>query len=186
MIGQTIPHFVESGRINLKTGQARMPDLEYATALDYLVFTCVDIAFLCENHLLLARRKRYPRKDWWIIGGRMMAGESPLDTAQRKAWEEAKLPNLERDRFQYVGVYSTCFANREQPPQQNGSHSVNLTYQVRLTPQEQRQVLLTDLEYEPDYQWFNLSTVQELADPSNPLDQALLQVIHDLKRNQLL
>lgn len=174
-------HFAETGRINPKTPSDRMPEAEYATALDYLVFTCVDLIFYCQDHILLARRNRYPRKSWWIVGGRMVAGESPLATAQRKAAEEAGLEELVSDRFQFIGVYSTSFAFREQAPTHHGSHSVNLTYLVELTDLEKQHLTLISSEYEAGYQWVELDHVIDLINPDDSLDQALLAIVHDVK-----
>lgn len=176
-----IPHFAETGRRNPVAFLERMPEATYAVALDHLVFTCVDIAFLHQNHLLLARRKRYPRRTWWIIGGRMIAGETPIDAAQRKAAEEAGLANLGSDRFQLIGVYSTSFAFREQEPICNGSHSVNLTYQIVLTELEKQALKLTNQEYESDYQWLPLEQVAELVDQDSSLDQSLLKIVQDIQ-----
>lgn len=183
-----VPHFVETGRTNPKSATDLMPEADYAVALDYLVFTCVDLAFCHQNQILLARRNRYPRKTWWIIGGRMVAGESPIATAQRKALEEAGLANLTDDRFQFIGVYSTSFAFREQEPMHHGSHSVNLTYQVELTEPETQSLQLIQTEYEADYRWVDLEQVMHLVDLEDSLDQALLAIVHDIEagkhRNQ--
>ncbi|MDX2240764.1 MAG: NUDIX hydrolase [Leptolyngbyaceae cyanobacterium bins.302] len=179
-----VPHFVEAGRTNPKTATDRMPEAEYAVALDYLVFTCVDLVFLFQSQMLLARRNRYPRRAWWVIGGRMVAGESPIESAQRKASEEAGLGNLEGDRFQLIGVYSTSFAFREQEPIHHGSHSVNLTYQVELTETEKQDLKLISTEYEASYQWINLDQVTQLIDPEDSLDQALLAIVHDVKASK--
>ncbi|MGI0486067.1 NUDIX domain-containing protein [Pantanalinema rosaneae CENA516] len=176
-----VPHFEERGRLNPKTSHDRMPESLYSSALDYLVITCVDLAFVREGQLLLAQRCQYPRASWWLIGGRMVAGESPIATAQRKAAEEAQLGNLTVDRFQFIGTYSTCFAMRQQEPQQHGSHTVNLTYRVTLTQLEQTQIQLSQTEYNSTYRWLALSEVEQILDLGNPLDRALQAVVHDLR-----
>lgn len=174
-------HFTESGRVNPKTATDLMPLTEYALALDHLVLTCVDLVFLWQKQILLARRNRYPRKTWWVVGGRMVAGESPIATAQRKAIAEAGLAHLDSDRFCFIGVYSTSFAFREQAPIHNGSHTVNLTYLVALTEAEKQQVQLSNTEYEAGYQWVDLDQVNRLINPNDSLDQALLAIVHDVK-----
>ncbi len=174
-----VPHFEEAGRRNPVTPADRMPAREYGIALNYLVFACVDIALTYQNQVLLAKRSRYPRKSgWWILGGRMVAGESPLSAATRKVAEEAGLVSLEPKRFVYLGAYSTCFAKRDQEPAENGSHSVNLTYQLELTSEEQAQILLND-EYD-DWQWVAFGRVGQLLDPTIALDQALLNIVREL------
>jgi ADP-ribose pyrophosphatase YjhB (NUDIX family) len=156
-----------------------MPQQEYAIALDYLVFTCVDLALTCQGEILLAQRNHYPRKSWWLLGGRMVAGESPLDTATRKLAEEAHLFPVAPERFRYVGVYSTCFAQRQQEPVQHGSHSVNLTFQVELTPDEAGRLSLNE-EYAPGWKWVNIEDVGLLL-TDTVMDQALRQVIADIR-----
>jgi len=177
----SVPHFAEAGRVNPKTASDQMPETAYAVALDHLVLTCVDLVFLHQNQILLARRNRYPRKTWWVVGGRMVAGESPIATAQRKAFEEAGLPGLASDRFQLVGVYSTSFARREQEPTHHGSHTVNITYLVELTAAEKAEVKLTQSEYDAGDQWVELEQVINLIDPNDSLDQALVAIVHDVK-----
>ena len=176
-----VPHFEEAGRVNPVTPDALMPEAAYGTALDFLVFACVDLVFTHHNQLLLAKRNTQPRSSWWLVGGRMAAGEAPTATATRKAWQEAQLADVAADRFQYIGVYSTCFAVRHQAPQQHGSHSLNLTYRIELTAKEKEQLKLRSDEYDT-WQWVSLSEVVSWLNPNHALDQALLRVIHDLQR----
>lgn len=156
-----------------------MPLEAYAIALDYIVFTCVDIAFTYQKQILLAKRNRYPRKSWWIVGGRMMAGESPLEAVCRKAWEEAGLKELSPERFRFIGAYSTCFALRDQEPVQHGSHTVNLTYQIELTEVEKTQLVLTQAEYDAEWHWVAWDSVEGLL-KDNALDQCLLNIVQNL------
>lgn len=176
-----IPHFEEAGRINPKTAYDRVPEQAYSLALDHLVLTCVDLAFIHHHQILLTHRNQYPRKSWWLVGGRMIAGEDPLITAQRKAFEEAGL-SLARDRFHYVGVYSTCFALREQEPRHHGSHTVNLTYQVILTAAEKASLQLSTQEYDTGQRWVDLDQVDNYLTRGDRMDQALLRIIHDMQQ----
>lgn len=176
-----VPHFEEEGRINPVKPGDKMPATAYATALDYIVFTCVDLAFTCNRQLLLAKRNRYPRKSWWIVGGRIMAGESPLDAARRKATEEAQLTDLSPERFRYIGAYSTCFARRDQEPINNGSHSINLTYQVDLSDMEKEQLVLSPAEYDSEWQWVGFNQVKHLLETGKALDRCLLQIVQNLE-----
>ncbi len=109
----------------------------------------------------------------------MIAGESPIAAAQRKASEEAGLGYLDPERFHYIGTFSTCFAFRNQQPIHNGSHSVNLTYQIALTKAEKDQVRLNQ-EYDSDWKWVEVEDVSHLLDLNNALDRALLGVIRSL------
>lgn len=174
-----IPHFQESTRIHPAIPGDRLPSALYSSALDYLVIACVDIVFTHKTQVLLAKRDRPPRASWWIIGGRMTAGEAPLEAAQRKVHEEAHLSNIDPSRFHLVGVYSTCFATRHQPPQQHGLHSLNITYQLELTAAEQAQIVLSPEEYSTS-RWVDRQQVSTLLEAHDILDNALLKVIHDL------
>ncbi len=176
-----VPHFEEVGRVNPKTADERLPEQAYSLALDHLVLTCVDLALIHNHQILLAHRNQFPRRSWWLVGGRMIAGEDPLITAQRKASEEAGL-SLARDRFHYIGVYSTCFALREQEPRHHGSHTVNLTYQVMLTADEKVSLKLSPQEHGTLYQWIDLDQVEEWLEAGDRIDQALLQAVYDIQQ----
>ncbi|MBI4781809.1 MAG: NUDIX hydrolase [Oscillatoriophycideae cyanobacterium NC_groundwater_1537_Pr4_S-0.65um_50_18] len=176
-------HFQEKGRINPVAAGDRMMADAYGMALDHLVITCVDLVLTYQNRVLLTQRQRPPRASWWLIGGRMMAGEAPTEAALRKASEEANLQDLTADRLRYVGAYSTCFATRHQPPQHHGLHSLNLTYQLELTEAEQGAIVLIPEEYS-DWRWVEVTQVAAILaeDVSSDaaIDQALLRVIQDL------
>lgn len=175
-----VPHFREAGRMNPVSPDDRMPEAVYSTALDFLVFACVDIVFTHQQQMLLAKRNTEPRSSWWIVGGRMVAGEEPKATAMRKAHQEAQLANLDADRFRCIGVYSTCFAVRRQSPKHNGSHSLNVTYQIELTSAEKEQLRLRSDEYDT-WQWMKRSEVEGLLNPHDELDRALLTIVHALR-----
>ena len=176
-----VPHFQEAGRINPASPDDRLSEDVYSTALDFLVFACVDLVFTYQNQILLAKRNTKPRSSWWVVGGRMTAGEAPKATARRKAQQEAQLAVLDTSRFRYIGVYSTCFAVRSQAPQQHGSHSLNITYQVELTASEKEQLRLRSDEYDT-WKWVNVDEVKALLDTNEAMDQALLEIVEALKR----
>lgn len=176
----SIPHFQEPGGIDPVQPGDQMPEALYSAVLDYLVIACVDIIFTHANQLLLAKRNRYPNPAWWIVGGRMTAGEVPENAASRKAAEEANLGHLAASRFQYVGVYSTRLAFRHQTPQNHGLHSLNLTYQIELTQSEKAQLFLSSSEYET-WKWVDVSEVEHFLETDRPMDQALLRVIQDVE-----
>jgi len=175
-----VPHFQEAGRMNPVSPDDRMPEAVYSTALDFLVFACVDLVFTYQQQLLLAKRNTEPRSSWWIVGGRMVAGEEPKATAMRKAHQEAQLANLDTDRFHCIGVYSTCFAVRRQAPKHHGSHSLNVTYQIELTLEEKEQIKLRSDEYDT-WQWLSVERAKSLLTPDEAMDQALLKLIDALR-----
>ncbi len=177
----SIPHFTER---NQPRTAVYLPDREYGLALDALVITCVDVLLVQGDTCLLGKRRTLPRPDWWLIGGRMIAGESPLAAAQRKVQAEAGL-GLAADRFQFLGVYSTEFATRSQPPQNHGLHSVNLTYFVTVSAIERQAIHLTPSEY-ADAQWYPWPQPAPWQQPGDAaqatvMDQCLQQILRDLR-----
>lgn len=174
------PHYQDPDRHNPTQPSDRLPAEVYSQALDYLVIACVDVALLHQNQVLLAHRNRPPRPSWWILGGRMAAGEAPLAAACRKMMEECGL-SITPDRLQWVGVYSTCFAQRQQSPQHHGLHSINLTYCIELDATEKARIQLVSTEYDQG-QWVGLAQVNDLLKLNDPMDQALRHVLGDLQR----
>jgi ADP-ribose pyrophosphatase YjhB (NUDIX family) len=168
-------HFQEPERKNPVTPGDRIPESTYGLALDHLVIACVDLVFTTGTAVLLGKRHRYPRPDWWVIGGRMAAGESPQQAAIRKASQEAGL-HLEPDRLKWIGVYSTCFATRHQPPQSHGVHTLNLAYRVELTTPEQQHVVLSADEY-VTWQWVELDQIANFLEGDRVMDKALIQMV---------
>ncbi len=171
---RNIPHFQEENRINQL---GLMPAETYGICLDYVVITCVDIVFLYHDRLLVGKRNTYPRKGWWIIGGRMHAGESPLNAVSRKANQEANI-RADPSRFIFINAYSTCFSTRQQEPRQHGLHSVNLTYTLKLTNDEADSLRLTSSEYD-EWTWIDLDALRQRLELDNELDQALLAIAQD-------
>ena len=175
-----VPHFEESGRINRDVTDSSnfwMPIDTYSMVLDTVVLTCVDIVFVHHTMILLGQRNRYPMKGWWIIGGRMFAGESPDGAVQRKAKEEAGL-EIERSRIQFFGLYSTCFATRHQPPVDHGLHSVNLAHLIEITDDEKDQIRLTSAEYDA-WTWISQDEVTAFLNLDRIFDRALNQMLND-------
>lgn len=148
--------------------------IAYGQALSALVITCVDLLFCEGDRRLLGFRRRPPRVGWWLVGGRMFPGESPHSTAIRKAREEAGLEILP-NQLQWIGAYSTEFAERSQPPAEEGLHSVNLTFAVRLTAAQAAQVQLSEDEYS-EWAWVRSGELPQWVTGNGPMDEALLAI----------
>lgn len=178
-----IPHFIEEGARSAPSS-TRLPADLYAQALDALVIACVDILVTHRDHIFLAKRKTYPHLSWWFIGGRMQAGESPVRAAQRKVLEDISLAGIAAERFRYVGTFSTQFARRQQPPQENGLHTLNLTYHLTVSPEEIRQIQLCDQEY-AESQWVANEVIGNYLLDNLVMHQVVLQAIQALNHREL-
>ncbi|ASC72283.1 hypothetical protein XM38_032390 [Halomicronema hongdechloris C2206] len=189
--GVGVPHFVEDSSQS-NSDSPYLPDQDYYRALQALVITCVDVLLVHADRVLLGRRHQPPRLGWWVLGGRMHVGESPLVAVQRKLNQEAGLW-LARERFHYLGAYSSHFsgvaqkpAQEQAPPWQHpGLHSVNLTYFATLCDAERQAITLTPQEY-AGANWFSLSSVEadlraQIPTPLSTMDLYLNHILKDLR-----
>lgn len=115
----------------------RLPEEIYAHVLDSIVVACVDILVFRKNGcVLLVRRRVEPQPDWWIPGGRMMPGESFQEAAGRIIERELGL-KINSERFIHANrVYNLIFGQRQQKPQDNGTHTISVTCIVVLDDDE--------------------------------------------------
>jgi colanic acid biosynthesis protein WcaH len=71
-----------------------LPAEQYARFMEMMPILCVDIMIQNpEGEYLLIRRSNEPLKgQWWVIGGRVLKGETLKEAAIRKVKEEVGLP----------------------------------------------------------------------------------------------
>ena len=81
-----------------------IPAEHYKKILEVLPVLCVDIIIRNQNEeCLLIKRVNEPMKgQWWVIGGRVLKGESLEQAAKRKVREEV---GLEVEKVEPVGYY---------------------------------------------------------------------------------
>ncbi len=105
----------------------------------------------------------------------MSRGDSFEMSASKKVRGELGL-NISPERFAYVSTYSTAFKERQLPPQENGTHTVNALMLLTVTPEERHSIdkkLTLDGEHERA-DWFNLDAV------SNPADDRFPAALHQM------
>lgn len=177
-----IAHFSERRAAGQAEAQPRpyLDDRTYGQALSAIVIACVDLLFCQGDRRLLGLRRRQPRPGWWVVGGRMFPGESPQQTARRKAQEEAGI-TIDPAQLFPIGTYSTVFAERSQPPTTDGLHSVNVTFGVTVTAAQADQIRLSQDEY-ADYRWVRSDQFAAIIQPDEPMDRALKQIWQDCDR----
>jgi ADP-ribose pyrophosphatase YjhB (NUDIX family) len=139
----------------------KFSDEVYARILDSIAVACGDSILVCGDELLLAKRNIEPRADHWaIIGGRMIAGERPEETARRRLFQETGLQIDDLSRFEFSEVYSAYYPIRAQAPANNGSHTINFTFIVKISPAEKAKINLTKSEYQ-DFRWISVDKVMD-------------------------
>ena len=81
-----------------------IPIEEYKKIVAVLPILCVDVIIKNgKGEYLLIKRANEPLKDqWWVIGGRVLMGESLEQAAERKVKEEV---GLEIDDVKSIGYY---------------------------------------------------------------------------------
>lgn len=145
----------------------------YKEALESLVIVVTDVLFVdrAKKTIYLAKRKVKPMQDFWLIGGRVLAGEDAIYSIRRCVKRETGL-ELPADRFQFLTLNRYLWKDRAQEPQEKGADTLGYTFAVDLSPEE-RSVAAQNLdsdEYDTNYglQEFD---VAGLAD--HPMRQAI-------------
>lgn len=85
-----------------------IPIEDYKKIAAVLPILCVDVIIKnAKGECLLIKRANEPLKDqWWVIGGRVLMGESLEQAARRKVKEEV---GLEIDDVKSIGYYEDAF-----------------------------------------------------------------------------
>lgn len=85
-----------------------IPIEDYRKIVEVLPILCVDVIIKNRNgEYLLVKRANEPLKDqWWVIGGRVLKGESLEQAAKRKVYEEV---GLEINNVKFIGYYEDAF-----------------------------------------------------------------------------
>ncbi len=107
---------------------------EYKKILEHVPIACVDLVIAHKNKVLLVLRNKSPAKgNWWLVGGRVLKGESLEDAAARKALEEVGLKvSIERK----IGFYDTIFEDGPFPDLKTGVHTINVCFLARCVDEE--------------------------------------------------
>lgn len=136
----------------------------YSQILDSLAVGCADSILICEDKILLVKRNIDPRAGHWaIVGGRMLAGESPVDTAIRKLYLETGLEIKNPERYIFLETYSMYYSLRQQEPKNNGSHTLNFTYVLSISEEEKKRLSLVKSEYSTFY-WVDKKDVMSFLE----------------------
>ena len=103
-----------------------LPADEYKKIIEVLPILCVDVVVRSKNgQCLLIKRANEPLKGvWWVIGGRVLKGETLEQAAIRKVREEA---SLEVGDVYPVGYYEDV-AEKNPFGHGSGQHSVSIVF----------------------------------------------------------
>lgn len=118
----------------------QISDKMYSVILDTFVIVCADVVPInrARKTIFLARRAAKPMQGWWVIGGRMWAGEKEHNAMHRKFLQETSV-DIEPMRFEFVRMNRYHWKDRQQEPQDKGSDTLAYTFAIELTEDELRQ-----------------------------------------------
>jgi colanic acid biosynthesis protein WcaH len=103
-----------------------IPVDKYVKIIELVPILCVDVIVRnLKNEYLLVKRANEPLKGhWWVIGGRVLKGETMEQAAIRKVKEEV---SLDIKDLELLGYYEETF--RENPFGTNGGiHTVSIVF----------------------------------------------------------
>ena len=142
------------------TQNTHLDDSDYGRALDSIVIACVDVAIISGDKILLGKRKYHPQKDWWLVGGRIYAGEKPHITAQRHIFDTLgiHIDNIE-ERLEYLLSFYGIWSQRRHKPKKNGTHTHSSVYMLEVTNEEKNNIHINS-EFS-DIKWLPFSIVNQ-------------------------
>ncbi len=131
-----------------------LEDEVYARAIESLIIACADTVVIDprQRTFFLVKRTIKPMAGLWVIGGRRIAGETPLESAERCFKRETGL-DLGLRRFRFAAIQELLWKDREQSPQGAGSHNLSYTFTAALSAEERASAAasLDGKEYEKGF-----------------------------------
>ena len=110
----------------------------------------------------LGKRKVQPQADWWMLGGRMKAGDTIQEAAGRNAKRETGL-SVDPSRWTFVCAQTMLWQFRKQSPEGNGTADIGVIMTATLSDEEVLAMNICSAEYSA-FGWFEPSAL--LADPA--------------------
>lgn len=114
-----------------------MSDDAYVQAVSSMVIVCADILFYSASKgvVYLAKRKSKPLSNWWMIGGRIKAGDTGEQGAVNNIKRETGL-EVDPSRLKFLAMNRYFFNNRQQEPQDIACDSLSYTYALDISDEE--------------------------------------------------
>lgn len=138
---------------------------DYSKGLDNFVVACVDCMIINpEEEMLLGKRAIEPQPDWWIIGGKMLPGETFAESAVRNVKRELGL-KIDGSRFVFLqSIYSLVWSRRQQVPKNNGCHMVSIPAILKINNSEVMRIK-ANFEYN-NLQWIKPEDIDARFHPA--------------------
>ena len=143
-----------------------IPKHLYQEIISVLPIICVDVVIRNRSgKVLLARRKNEPIKDhWWVIGGRILSGESAHQACIRKTFEET---GLKINQLKFLGFYEDVYdKNAFNVPKPY--HTFSLAFETQLSGDRVEEIIRLDSQHS-DWGWFDELPERFIISPQNKL-----------------
>ena len=124
----------------------------YREIISVLPIICVDVVIRNKSgKVLLARRKNEPIKGhWWVVGGRILSGESAHQAGIRKTLEET---GLKINELRFLGFYEDVYdKNAFDIPKPY--HTLSLAFETQLSSEQSEETIRLDSQHS-DWGWFD-------------------------------
>ncbi|MBI3026874.1 NUDIX domain-containing protein [Candidatus Woesearchaeota archaeon] len=113
--------------------RTKIPPSLYRKIVESMPVPCVDVVLKSGNRVFLFKRAYEPAKNkWWLIGGRILKGETFKEAVKRKVKEEV---GIEAKLLKMIGVYEEFFVrsrfdgNEEgKKNKNNGTHTLSVCF----------------------------------------------------------
>ena len=149
------------------------PDIYGPVVRDNVVRACIDCLVLNPIGLIvLGKRRIEPWPDWWTFGGRIIPGDSPEESCARTIQRDLGI-KVASDRFFFLDFLSNAFAKRQEPPQENGCHDINLFHGIFLGLDETAAIKCERGEYS-ETGWFSKKNI--LKGSFHPAIQKIIEI----------
>ena len=102
--------------------------------------------------MLMGKRKVHPQPDWWVLGGRMKAGDTVEEAAGRNCRRETGI-DIAPERWSFVCCQTMLWQFRKQAPEGNGTADFGVIMTARITAEERASMNMCSEEYE-SFGWF--------------------------------
>lgn len=129
-----------------------LSDTLYGLALNSIVVACIDVIVIHKGRIILGKRINEPWPSYWIIGGRMIPGETFEEAARRKTKTELGL-DVDSSRFSYIDTYNFVWSKRQQEPKDRGSHCVMIAMILEINDKELKKIKFDKEQYDSIKLW---------------------------------
>lgn len=118
-----------------KLKRAFLSDEVYAQAIESFVIVCADVLMVdsLKKTIYLVKRRVEPMPGWWVIGGRVNAGEDFREAACRHFGVDTDGEEIFPEDLTFVAMHRYQWERRKQRPQNIGCDALAFVYLLEIS-----------------------------------------------------